>query len=209
MAVQDDAREQELCNLFNLEWDPDHARDGVDAWFEATVDGIAHRVPVEVKSTTTDSVSTARDVGLSHIHRWRSKFWVIGFYASKGGLPRIGHCLCLTPSEMKPWIDQIENYVMPDFRISEEAAKHLTLDDLYLVCGEKAEYDLKDAQALYKRQWQKAQYIEAMDLENGYSPLRMLEILRSRLRYIADRGSTLNNPTSLRDFFPNSALNGY
>ncbi len=33
-----------------------------------------------------------------------------------------------------------------------------------------------------------------MDLENGYSTSRMLEILRDRCRYLIERGSTLNNP---------------
>src|SRR5690606_30875934 len=77
MAVQDDSREQELCNLFNLVWDPDHARGGEDAWFETKVQGVVRRVPVEVKSATTGSISTARDVGLVHIRKWREKIWVI------------------------------------------------------------------------------------------------------------------------------------
>lgn len=40
-----------------------------------------------------------------------------------------------------------------------------------------------------------------MDLPDGYSPKRMLEILRLRARYLLDRGSTLNNPHIPKRFF--------
>jgi len=33
-----------------------------------------------------------------------------------------------------------------------------------------------------------------MDLDNGYSPERMLDILKDRAEYLMKRGSTLNNP---------------
>ena len=52
MTVQDDERERELVRLFNLRWDPAHQRAGVDALLDVTVDGVAHTVEVEVKSTT-------------------------------------------------------------------------------------------------------------------------------------------------------------
>jgi len=200
MAVQDDAREQELCNLFNLEWDPDHARGGDDAWFETISCGVSSLVPVEVKSTTKESVTTARDVGLSHLEKWRTKFWVIGFYSSLPGLPRLRDCLCLTPDQMRPWIDSLEAYIRPDLKLAEIASNALTLDDLHYVCGDKPEYKIIDAKALYKRQWTKQQYHDAMDMTNAYSPDRMLEILRERLKYIARRGSTLNNPKISKKF---------
>lgn len=200
MAVQDDAREQELCNLFNLEWDPEHSRGGDDAWFESEVNGEIHRIPVEVKSTTSDSVSTARDVGLTHIAKWRTKLWVIGFYTKAQGQPRLQHCLCLTPAEMEPWIAQIEAYISPDYRISELASAHLTIADLHTVCGEKIVYSLTDAQRIYKKQWTTGDYKEAMDKKDGYSSEKMLNILQSRLKYLADRGATLNNPHITKTF---------
>ena len=66
MTVQDDAREQELCNLFNLTWDPMHARGGTDAILDVSLNGDLTRIEFEVKSSTTTSVSTARDVGVLH-----------------------------------------------------------------------------------------------------------------------------------------------
>ncbi|CCQ53795.1 hypothetical protein [Crocosphaera watsonii] len=43
-----------------------------------------------------------------------------------------------------------------------------------------------------------------MDRENGYSPQRMLQIIRDRCEYIMRRGSTLNNP-----HIPASYFNGW
>lgn len=195
MAVQDDSREQELCNRFNLVWDPEHARGGEDAWFEVKVKGRMVRVPVEVKSTTTDTVSTARDVGMEHIRKWRGKIWVIGYYArSSGNKPGLVSSLCLTPTEMEPWIAQLENYIRPDFELGKRLAHKLTMDDLVAICGGKQVYALADAQRLYKKQWTTAEYREAMDRENGYSPECMLGILKQRAEYLAARGATLNNP---------------
>ncbi|MBZ0206670.1 MAG: hypothetical protein K8H89_10115 [Flavobacteriales bacterium] len=202
MAVQDDSREQELCNLFNLVWDPDHARGGEDAWFEMTVNGKKVRVAVEVKSTTNVSISTARDVGMKHIRKWRGKIWVIGYYSAEAsrGKPRLVSTLCLTPDEMEPWIAQVEGYIGTDFQIGELAAKKMTRADLSVICGEKKVYSLEDAKRLYKKQWKLEEYRNAMDHADGYSPERMLEILRQRAQYLMDRGATLNNPHIPKSF---------
>ena len=48
------------------------------------VGGRRYAVPVELKSTTVGSVSTARDVGPEHIAKWRSRVWLVGFYDSDG-----------------------------------------------------------------------------------------------------------------------------
>lgn len=195
MAVQDDSREQELCNLFNLVWDPEHSRGGEDAWFEAKLKGRTVQVPVEVKSTTTDTVSTARDVGMDHIRKWREKIWVIGYYArSSGNKPRLVSSLCLSPADMEPWIAQLENYIRPDFELGQRLGHKLTMDDVRSICGDKSSYSLADAQRLYKKQWTAAEYRLAMDREDGYSPERMLSILHQRAEYLMSRGATLNNP---------------
>ena len=43
--------------------------------------------------------------------------------------------------------------------------------------------------------------IHLQDLEGGYSPPRMLEILKDRSKYLVERGSTLNNPHIPRSYF--------
>lgn len=210
MTVQDDAREQELCRLFNLEWDPAHQRSDFDAVLHVEVDGRECRFEVEVKSTTKGSVSTARDVGMQHIEKWRRKLFVIGFYETgRSQKVEVRRALCLTPLDMEPWIAAVEASISIDYRLAALASRHLEIDDLYSVCGKKEHYGLDDARRLHKAQWSLDEYAAALDVEVGgrrlMSPARMLDILRLRAKYIAERGATLNNPhitkTHLSKFF--------
>ena len=198
MPVQDDERERELVRMFNLEWDPAHQRAGVDALLDVSVDGRACRFEVEVKSSTGATVSTARDVGMDHIQKWRRKLFVIGFYSKEARRPELLHCLCLTPLDMEPWIASIEAKIRIDFSLALLASRRLELGDLFEICGEQETYTLSDAKRLHKQQWSSDQYAAAQDVETAgqrrISQEKMLEILRLRSQYIAERGATLNNP---------------
>jgi hypothetical protein len=198
MPVQDDERERELVRMFNLEWDPAHQRAGVDAVLDLDVDGLAYQLEVEVKSSTGSTVSTARDVGMEHIQKWRRKLFVIGFYSKEARRPELLHCLCLTPLDMEPWIASIEAKMLTDFKLALRASRRLVLADLFEVCGEQATYSLEDAKRLHKQQWTSGEYAAALDTDAGgerrISQAKMLEILQLRSKYIAERGATLNNP---------------
>lgn len=199
MTVQDDERERELVRLFNLDWDPAHQRSGVDATLRVVAGGVERVIEVEVKSTTKDTVSTARDVGMQHVQRWRSKLFVIGFYTRDARRPELKRCLCLTPSDMADWIDGIAAKVELDHRIAQRARSALTLNDLYAVCGEQRVYSMAMARDVLRQQWSADQYSGATDVVDAegkpsLSPAAMLEILRARAQYIAERGATLNNP---------------
>ena len=198
MPVQDDERERELVRMFNLEWDPAHQRAGVDALLDVDVDGRSYRFEVEVKSSTGSTVSTARDVGMDHIQKWRRKLFVFGFYSKEARRPELQHCLCLTPLDMEPWIASIEAKILMDFKLALVASRRLELADLFEICGEQETYSLTDAKRLHKQQWSRDQYVDAQDIEadgqRRLSQTKMLEILRHRSKYIAERGATLNNP---------------
>lgn len=198
MPVQDDAREQELVREFNLHWDPDHQRAGVDATLNIEVKKRTFRIDVEVKSTTRKGVSTARDVGIDHIRRWRRMFFVIGTYDKRGHRLALQHSLCLTPLDLEPWIAGIEAYIALDYQLAQRASAGLELADLVAICGNQPTYSIEDAKKLHKRQWTAQQYKDAADTKVGgerrISPQKMLEILRLRSAYIAERGATLNNP---------------
>ncbi len=198
MPVQDDERERELVRMFNLEWDPAHQRSGVDAVLDVVISDRTFRFDVEVKSTTGGTVSTARDVGMEHIQRWRRMLFVIGFYSRDARRPELQRCLCLTPVDMEPWIASIESKILVDFKLAQRAARRLTLEDLHEVCGAKDAYSLQDAKRLHKSQWTAEQYAAALDTglgkERRMSKAKMLELLQLRSRYIAERGATLNNP---------------
>lgn len=198
MPVQDDERERELVRAFNLVWDPSHQRAGIDALLNISVDGQKYQFEVEVKSTTGTTVSTARDVGMEHIQKWRTKLFVIGYYSKEARRPELKSCLCLTPVDMEPWIGSIEKKIALDFKIALRASRTLSQSDLFEVCGKKSSYSLEDAKKLHKMQWSAEEYNAALDTtHNGQpsiSPEKMLEILRLRAKYIAERGATLNNP---------------
>ena len=210
MPVQDDERERELVRMFNLVWDPAHQRAGLDAELFLDIGNDRFRFEVEVKSTTGDTVSTARDVGMEHIKRWRRMMFVIGFYSREARRPELQKCLCLTPIDMEPWIASIESKILIDFKLADRAARRLELADLFEVCGEQPTYSIQDAKRLHKSQWTSMQYEGALDTQDSsgkprISQAKMLEILQLRSKYIAERGATLNNPhvtkTHLRPFF--------
>ena len=197
MAVQDDEREVEMREIIGLR--RGEGRSGVDAYMDFTERRQPYAAPIELKSTTVGAVSTGRDVGKDHIEKWRSRVWVFGFYKSGGSV--LENLLVLGPDDLEPWISRIERYMAPDFMIGERVAPKLEMDDLHVIWGEKEAYTLEDAKALYKRQWSQDKYAAEMDLPDGYSPNRMLELLRLRARYLLDRGSTLNNPHIPKRFF--------
>ena len=181
-------------------WASERAR-RVPGWmpfWTSTPAAASTSTPIELKSTTVGSVSTARDVGLGHIEKWRSRVWLFGFYDASGTV--LESVLTLGPDDMEPWISRIERYIAPDFLIGERVSTKLGIDDVQVICGEKETYTLEDARAIYKRQWSESRYLSEMDVENGYSPRTMLRILRLRARYLNNRGATLNNPHIPKSF---------
>lgn len=182
---QDDLREDEMRNKFDLYKNIDQGRSGIDAFLK--LDGKI--IPFELKTTSTGSVTTVRDFGPDHIEKWKDKHWLIGFFMNGEEHYKYG-----SPAMMKPWIDSKEKYIAPDFKLASLSASKLTLEDMYQVIGKKNFYTLEDAKILHKKQYTIDAYRSFQDLTSGYSPQRMLDIIKDRTKYIAERGSTLNNP---------------
>lgn len=198
MAVQDDRRELEQLELFELSVPPERSRSDTDGILQIN----GQSLKFELKSTTKDSVTTVRDFGMNHIKKWQGKHWLFGFYTSKGNALR--YTRYASPAMMAPWIEEKRRYIEVDFRLAQLAAANLTLTDLFDLVGEKDTYSIDDAQALHKKQLKKAEYQELFDLDKGYSQSRMLEILKLRCVYVVERGSTLNNP-----HIPKNVLEGF
>lgn len=198
MGVQDDRREIEQLDLFELRQADDRARDGTDGLLD--IDGLV--IEFELKSTTKDTVTTVRDFGMDHIRKWSNKHWLFGFYTGTGNA--LKYTRYASPSMMAVWVNEKKSYIETDFKLAQLAPSHLKLDDLYIVLGKKEKYDLADAMMLHKKQYTKEQYAEKSDLEGGYSPAAMLEILQARCKYVIERGSTLNNP-----HIPKGVLEGF
>lgn len=95
---------------------------------------------------------------------------------------------------MMDWISSKEKYIAPDFQLAQLVPSKISLDDMYEIIGKKDIYNYDDAKAIQKMQYNKVQYLNLQDLNQGYSPERMLEIVKDRVQYLIERGSTLNNP---------------
>ncbi len=191
MPAQDDAREQQMLNLFNLTLPPDRTRGGLDAILD--LDDGSESVPFELKSTTTTSVATVRDFGPDHIVKWSRLHWLFAFYAKDAITLR--HCYYASPADMADWINEKEAYIRPDLVLADRAPQLLTHEDLVKVVGEQSSYSTRDAREVMKNQWTTAHYTANADLPGGgYSPDRMLQLLRERCAYVIRRGATLNNP---------------
>jgi len=184
---QDDLREQEMINLFDLIKDENEGRSGIDAFLELN----GTNIPFELKTTSSKSgsVTTVRDFGYDHIQKWQNKHWLFGFYKEGKASYKYG-----SPALMQSWIKKKEEYIKPDFQLAKIASKNLTLEDLYLVLGEKESYSIEDAKSIQKRQYSTNKYLELQDTKSGYSKDRMLNILKDRATYLMERGGTLNNP---------------
>lgn len=188
LIAQDDARENRLVDLFNLSQPAARVRHGTDAVL--VVDG--QEIEFELKSVTTPkgSISTVRDLGPDHIRKWANKHWIVAFFAG----PNLLRCRYGSPTAVAPWIEHTWDNIKRDFELAKLAPADLSVKTMFSTIGEKDYYTLSDARKLHKNQYTAAKYREFMDLEGGYSPERMLEIFKARLRYLVERGSTLNNP---------------
>ncbi|UUL82105.1 PDDEXK family nuclease [Sphingomonas qomolangmaensis] len=186
--AQDDARENRLIDLFNLHQATDRTRHGVDATLK--MGGVEYEFELKSVTTAKGGVSTVRDLGPSHIAKWRDKHWIIAFFQES----RLLYCRYGSPDAMRPWITEKWTYIKADFQMAKHVPAHIDLETMYEILGKKEIYTKGDARKLHKNQMSAAEYIDAQDLDEGYSPNKMLEIFRDRARYIIERGSTLNNP---------------
>jgi hypothetical protein len=213
-SPQDDVRQEQMRDRFNLDRPAVWSRIGVDA--ELDIDG--RRIPFELKSTTKGSVSTVRDLSPRHISAWHGKHWLIGFYDRTGR--HFQYAVYGSPSAMEPWIRTMEVYIAPDLKMAECVPSLIQLDTLHQVLGDKTTYSFEDAKRLLKVQPKllasllaefnisagpkeslTSRYRMLMDLADGYSAGRMLEILRKRCQYLLRRGATLNNPSIPAAYF--------
>lgn len=182
---QDDDREDAMIALFDLYKDKTEGRSGVDAFLKTD----RKIIPFELKTTSQGSVTTVRDFGPDHIRKWENKHWLIGFFIKGREYYKYG-----SPSMMAEWIQSKEKYIAPDFKLAKLVPAKINFEDMYRIIGKKDVYTYGDAKAIQKMQYKKKQYIQLQDLEQGYSPKRMLEIVKDRAQYLIERGSTLNNP---------------
>jgi hypothetical protein len=111
--IQDSVREEMLMELFGL-MDSGEGRIGADA-----VDKNGRRF--ELKSGTKKSVTTARDVGLHTLEKWRGKHWLIGFGEQINREFNFTEIHYLAPKDLEGFCKKIEIKIKPDLNILEDA----------------------------------------------------------------------------------------
>ncbi|MEU8757737.1 hypothetical protein [Streptomyces sp. NPDC048659] len=192
MSVQDDKREIQMVDRFNLEVPEGRKRADIDA--SLTIAG--QTVDFELKSATRKGVSTVRDLGPGHFAKWKNIHWLFGVYDARG--EKLQHSYYASPDAMVAWISSKEEYVRPDVSLAQHAMKGISESSVIDLLGEKEYYTKQEARWVMKNQWTAAKYEEQADLTSGkdirYSLDRMVEIMRERCLYVMSRGATLNNP---------------
>ena len=121
--IQDDVREDKLKTLFNL-LDSNEGRIGADA-----KDKEGRRF--ELKSGTKRSVTTARDVGIHTLDKWRGKHWLVGFGSIKSNQFEFNEIYYLSPEDMEGFCKKIHNKIFPDLQLwnsAEEILKNNNFD---------------------------------------------------------------------------------
>ena len=95
----------------------------------------------------------------------------------------------------------MENKIATDYEMGSLSSQLIRLDIVHRLLGEKDKYSLSDTRKILKSQLKIEEYKDLMDVDNGYSPQRMLEIVRKRCLYLLNRGSTLKNPHIPKRYF--------
>lgn len=149
-AYQAAEREDHMVGRFNL-ISTNEGRAGRDAVLPLNPEN--DLVPFELKSTDGDSISTARDVGRSHIEKWRRQHWLFGFYErGSRNPPRARFYIYASPRQLAPWIDELAAYVEVDWGLVETVPQSVDEAILDAVLAPRDLYTLEDAQRVFKQQ---------------------------------------------------------
>jgi hypothetical protein len=111
-VVQDDAREEELARVFNLTRPGNRIR--VDAYDENLTE-------YELKTTSKGSVSTARDLGYSHLDKWKNQYWIVADFENHSSGFQFTNFWFLAPYHMKLWYSTIQRRLDEDKKITDTA----------------------------------------------------------------------------------------
>lgn len=197
MPVQDDEREREMRQLFNLRIAPERSRADIDAFLTFGGD----TVNFELKSTTGKAFSTVRDLGPDHLAKWRDGLhWIFAVYSAGGA--QLEYCYYASPADMEAWFAAKETYIAPDLALADALPPFASRQQVVDAFGEKNVYSAAEAKRIMKMQWKAEDYRSQQDVEGGgFSIDRMAELMQLRARYLLLRGSTLNNPHIPLNYF--------
>ncbi len=111
MITQDDAREIQIINLCSLI--KSDVRDGIDAFDESGN-------LFEIKSTTkkSKSISTARDVHLHTVERWRKQHWIMAWGSKTEKGMDIKELYVAHPDDLEPFFQKVESKIRKKYEVA-------------------------------------------------------------------------------------------
>ena len=78
---------------------------------------------IELKSTTGESVSTARDVGLHTIKTWQQEYWIFSVGHNFKGSWMMRELYIAHPDNLEPWFAEIAKKLRNDAKVAETVLK--------------------------------------------------------------------------------------
>ena len=202
---QDDAREQMMRGACNIQ--KDSGRYGEDGFLDIRVGERTHHLLFELKSAPeNDDFGTGRDTGLAQLQRWSQMHFVFAWIPPREMM--IKRMWYGSPLALKGWNEREQAYIKLDLALVDRIPPLATAELLHELIGEKDEYTFDDLSVLVKDQWNKdtrrgratSLYEDRADVHrdrqrrlNRYSHDIALRALEDRVRYLLDRGATVNN----------------
>ncbi len=203
---QDDARERAMVSALNLSTRPSRRRDEEDGHLEIGTGAAAQTLLFECKSSPVEEdFGTGRDTGLRKLVTWERFHFAFAWFEPRDNLPiRIWYG---SPVMMQSWIEKEKDYISSDLILVDLLPQNVGDNELDALLGTKEAYGYDEISRIVKNQWKTNRatgqgnlYVEYADLhrsrrvtENRYSREVALRAVRDRVRYLLDRGSTVNN----------------
>jgi len=106
--VQDNRRETQIAQIVGLK--PSEKRAGRDATD-------LYGNSFELKSATKRTITTARDVGVQTIAKWRKNYWVVATGLIKAGKFKIDSIYVAHPDDLEPWFAPLEKLLRAEARV--------------------------------------------------------------------------------------------
>lgn len=106
--VQDNRRETQIAGIVGLK--PSEKRAGRDATD-------LYGNSFELKSATKKSITTARDVGVHTIAKWRKTYWVVATGRNKADKFEIDSIYVAHPNDLERWFAPLEKLLRAEARV--------------------------------------------------------------------------------------------
>lgn len=195
-----------MVGALNLQQDPERVRHDADAYLDVDLGGSVHHIDFECKSAPVNSdFGTGRDTGMRQLLRWAKMHFVFGWFQPRDNQPvRMWYG---SPAMMRAWNTTEQEYLKYDLELVEHTPEGVDSAVIDRILGDQEEFTYQDLRSIVKDQWNAKADVGRPNLyraradiawagpaiEFRYSRHAAEQAIRDRIRYLLDRGSTVNN----------------